>query len=161
MEKKSRLFRNTIGLFLLSGGLPASLEMTGEQWDRPNAWPPLQIIVIQGLEKMGVPAAAMAKEMARNWLHSNFKGFQDNKEMFEKVRQQKNNPSCFVIVKRVFKLYNSPILLLKFSSAIFNRQNLSAILFENFVCPLIHKIMKLKNFPLFFDWRNFPAILKL
>lgn len=61
--------------------------MTGEQWDRPNAWPPLQIIVIQGLDKLNIPQATeKAKELARNWVHSNYKGFHDSQEMFEKVR---------------------------------------------------------------------------
>ncbi|EEB20464.1 Trehalase precursor, putative [Pediculus humanus corporis] len=67
------------------GGLPASLEMTGQQWDRPNAWPPLQIIAIQGLNRMNVPEASdIAKELAKNWVYSNFKGFHDSNEMFEK-----------------------------------------------------------------------------
>lgn len=74
-------------LVCIAGGLPTSLQMTGEQWDLPNAWPPLQIIVIQGLAKTGVPqATALARELARNWLYSNYKGFTENKEMFEKVR---------------------------------------------------------------------------
>lgn len=29
-------------------GLPTSLARTGEQWDLPNAWPPLQHMVIAG-----------------------------------------------------------------------------------------------------------------
>lgn len=74
-------------LILSSGGLPASLEKTGEQWDSPNAWPPLQIIAIQGLDKMNVPKASeKAREMARNWVQSNYIGFHDTQEMFEKVR---------------------------------------------------------------------------
>ena len=76
-----------LSFLLSSGGLPASLEMTGQQWDRPNAWPPLQIIAIQGLNRMNVPEASdIAKELAKNWVYSNFKGFHDSNEMFEKVR---------------------------------------------------------------------------
>ncbi|KAK6619676.1 hypothetical protein RUM43_012433 [Polyplax serrata] len=76
------------------GGIPASLEMTGQQWDLPNAWPPLQMIAIQGLKKMNLPNAnAKAAEMARNWVYSNFKGFHDTQEMFEKV-------TAFLILKQ-------------------------------------------------------------
>ncbi|KAL0268857.1 UNVERIFIED_CONTAM: hypothetical protein PYX00_010664 [Menopon gallinae] len=67
------------------GGLPSSLEMTGEQWDRPNAWPPLQMMVIKGLNQMNEPQASQkAKQLATNWVYSNFKGFHDSQEMFEK-----------------------------------------------------------------------------
>ncbi|OJD29899.1 glycoside hydrolase family 37 protein [Diplodia corticola] len=31
------------------GGLPATNLVTGEQWDQPNAWPPLQYVLIKGL----------------------------------------------------------------------------------------------------------------
>lgn len=30
------------------GGIPTTLEHSGEQWDYPNAWPPLQYIMIIG-----------------------------------------------------------------------------------------------------------------
>lgn len=44
-------------------GIPTSLARTGEQWDLPNAWPPLQHMVIAG-EGRGVlcsdPAVCMA-----------------------------------------------------------------------------------------------------
>ncbi|KAI7616077.1 hypothetical protein KC319_g19567, partial [Hortaea werneckii] len=31
------------------GAIPATNLVTGEQWDEPNVWPPLQYILIQGL----------------------------------------------------------------------------------------------------------------
>ncbi|XP_023702103.1 trehalase [Cryptotermes secundus] len=67
------------------GGIPTSLELTDEQWDLPNAWPPLQIIVIQGLLYTKDPGANnLAYELARNWIYANHKGYLDAKEMFEK-----------------------------------------------------------------------------
>lgn len=52
----------------------------------PNAWPPLQIIVIQGLIYTKDPnAKSLAYELARNWIYANHKGYLDAKEMFEKV----------------------------------------------------------------------------
>jgi len=61
--------------------------LTNEQWDFPNAWPPLQIIAFQGLAYTKDPAAnSLAYELARNWVYANHKGYLDAKEMFEKVR---------------------------------------------------------------------------
>nr|AGK89798.1 soluble trehalase [Apolygus lucorum] len=67
------------------GGIPTSLEATGEQWDYPNAWPPLQHMVIQGLDASGnVDAKELAFEMAERWVHSNYKAFNSTAAMFEK-----------------------------------------------------------------------------
>ena len=71
------------------GGVPTSLELTGEQWDLSNAWPPLQIIVIQGLiYTKDTNANNLAYEFAQNWVYANHKGYLDTNEMFEKVRIQ-------------------------------------------------------------------------
>jgi alpha,alpha-trehalase len=71
------------------GGIPTSLELTQEQWDFPNAWPPLQIIVIQGLMyTKDRDANNLAYELAKNWIYANHKGYLDTNEMFEKVRLQ-------------------------------------------------------------------------
>jgi alpha,alpha-trehalase len=71
------------------GGIPTSLEQTGEQWDFPNAWPPLQIIVIQGLIYTNNGYAnTLAFELAQNWIYANYKSYLDTNVMFEKVRIQ-------------------------------------------------------------------------
>lgn len=68
------------------GGVPTTLEETGEQWDYPNAWPPLQHMMIVGLDSTGDPyAKALAYELAVIWLRSNYKAFEDTGDMFEKV----------------------------------------------------------------------------
>ncbi|XP_045412869.1 trehalase-like [Lemur catta] len=38
-------------------GIPTSLQQTGQQWDFPNAWAPLQDVVIRGLAKSSSPRA--------------------------------------------------------------------------------------------------------
>lgn len=69
-----------------AGGMPTSLEHSGEQWDYPNAWPPLQHIVISGLRSAGTPAATrLAYEWASRWIRSNFMAWDKKKSMFEKV----------------------------------------------------------------------------
>jgi alpha,alpha-trehalase len=53
------LAKQNLGLY--PGGLPTTFTKTGQQWDFPNCWPPLEHMVVQGLEKTGL---AEAKEMA-------------------------------------------------------------------------------------------------
>ncbi|XP_033213975.1 trehalase-like [Belonocnema kinseyi] len=66
-------------------GIPTSLAETGEQWDLPNSWSPLQSIVINGLRETGYKAAvSLAEEFATIWLRSNYEGFKKYNEMFEK-----------------------------------------------------------------------------
>lgn len=68
------------------GGVPSSYEHTGEQWDFPNAWPPLQHMMIVGLNSTGdAYAQSLAFEMAEMWMRSNFKAFEETNAMFEKV----------------------------------------------------------------------------
>uniref|UniRef100_A0A146LQW6 Trehalase n=1 Tax=Lygus hesperus TaxID=30085 RepID=A0A146LQW6_LYGHE len=67
------------------GGLPTTTSHSGEQWDYPNAWPPLQHMVIIGLDASGnVDAKDLAFEMAERWVHSNYKAFNSTAAMFEK-----------------------------------------------------------------------------
>ncbi|KYN44386.1 Trehalase [Trachymyrmex septentrionalis] len=67
------------------GGTPASINYTGEQWDFPNAWPPLQSFLILGLYQTQVkPAIDLAKALADRWLKSNYLGYDEYGKMFEK-----------------------------------------------------------------------------
>ncbi|GAB1865733.1 Trehalase [Camponotus japonicus] len=79
----SYLKRNQIYLYF--GGTPASVNYTGEQWDFPNAWPPLQSFLILGLYRTGVKEAMdMADTLAGRWLRSNYIGYDEYGKMFEK-----------------------------------------------------------------------------
>ena len=55
-------------LTLLPGGVAASLQHTGLQWDFPNAWPPLQHALVEALEDAGAPGPA--RKIARAFLTS-------------------------------------------------------------------------------------------
>ena len=69
-----------------SGGIPTSLDNSSQQWDFPNAWPPLQSIIVQGLRQTNYPPALdVAKELAFTWLQSNYLGFNQSMKMYEKV----------------------------------------------------------------------------
>ena len=73
-------------IMMYLGGIPTSLEHSGEQWDYPNAWPPLQYIVIMALEATeDVWAHDLAVEVATRWVRSNFKTFNESHIMYEKV----------------------------------------------------------------------------
>jgi alpha,alpha-trehalase len=68
------------------GGIPASQVHTNEQWDYPNAWPPLQHMMIIGLDNTGDSyAKKLASEMAQQWVRANYIGYEKNEAMFEKV----------------------------------------------------------------------------
>ncbi|XP_048511996.1 trehalase isoform X2 [Athalia rosae] len=67
------------------GGMPSTLEHTGEQWDYPNAWAPLQYIMIVGLNNTGDPwAQKLAYELAERWVRGNQIAFNETGHMFEK-----------------------------------------------------------------------------
>ena len=48
------------------GGLRTTLVETGQQWDMPNGWAPLQWVAIQGLLNYGY--SELAEEIARRWI---------------------------------------------------------------------------------------------
>ncbi|XP_078048577.1 trehalase isoform X2 [Augochlora pura] len=77
------LEKNQIMLNL--GGIPTTLEHSGEQWDYPNAWPPLQYFVVMSLDNTGDPwAQRLAYEISERWVRSNYKAFNETHSMFEK-----------------------------------------------------------------------------
>lgn len=72
-------------IFHFPGGIPQSLEHTGEQWDYPNAWSPSQHIIIFGLKRTNnAEAQKLAKELAVKWIASNYQAFVKMKHMAEK-----------------------------------------------------------------------------
>jgi alpha,alpha-trehalase len=70
---------------VLPGGVATSLLETGQQWDFPNAWAPLQHMIIEGLYLSGSrKARAMAQGITVSWLRSNYTAFQRIGHMVEK-----------------------------------------------------------------------------
>ncbi|XP_063167567.1 trehalase isoform X4 [Candoia aspera] len=68
-----------------ANGLPTSLARTGQQWDLPNAWAPLQHMVIAGLAKSPSPhAQELAFSLAQRWLQMNLAVYEKHQGMFEK-----------------------------------------------------------------------------
>jgi len=59
--------------FLEAGGLATTRHMTGQQWDRPNGWAPLQYLAIEGLKRYG--ETALAQDIARRWIAANLRSY--------------------------------------------------------------------------------------
>ncbi|HEY9195185.1 MAG TPA: alpha,alpha-trehalase TreA [Mucilaginibacter sp.] len=68
--------------FLKPGGLVTTLNSSGQQWDAPNGWAPLQYIAIDGLEKYHYNL--LAREIATRWLRLNIRVFKQTGKLLEK-----------------------------------------------------------------------------
>jgi len=75
--------------FLKPGGVVTTLKNTGQQWDAPNGWAPLQWITIKGLENYG--AAELAKEIASRWVALNVKVYKATGKLMEKYNVEDVN----------------------------------------------------------------------
>ncbi|XP_056400762.1 trehalase isoform X2 [Hyla sarda] len=83
--EKAVFYLETSGALSYPNGLPTSLENSSQQWDFPNAWPPLQHMVIEGLEKtQSKRAREIAFSLAQKWVKVNFDAYKKYKAMFEK-----------------------------------------------------------------------------
>jgi alpha,alpha-trehalase len=48
IAKSSVEYLRKSGAIRCKGGVPTSMNESGQQWDFPNAWPPLQQILVAG-----------------------------------------------------------------------------------------------------------------
>ncbi|PCJ97103.1 MAG: trehalase [Flavobacteriaceae bacterium] len=82
-ENQAEGVRNRIMTdFLKDGGLLTTLKNTGQQWDAPNGWAPLQWIAVNGLLNYGYDQEA--KEIMERWLHINELVYKNTGKMMEK-----------------------------------------------------------------------------
>ena len=90
----AHLFQDQKALSYKSG-VPSSNVTSGQQWDFPNAWSPLQDVVIQALANdPTTDSLAAAQTLVNNWVNSNYKGWKRTQRMFEKVWVQAVFVSC-------------------------------------------------------------------
>lgn len=68
--------------FVHTGGVSTTLKNTGQQWDRPNGWAPLQYVTIMGLRNY--KQTALASTIAMDWLHQNVTAFKQTGKLLEK-----------------------------------------------------------------------------
>lgn len=68
--------------FLKPGGLVTTLSRTGQQWDSPNGWAPLQWITYSGLKRYG--QKELAAEIRKRWVRQNQRVYDATGKMMEK-----------------------------------------------------------------------------
>nr|XP_004503576.2 probable trehalase isoform X1 [Cicer arietinum] len=74
----------TSGL-LRAAGVATSLSDSGQQWDFPNGWAPLQHMLVEGLLKSGLEEArSLAEEIAIRWITTNYVVYKKTNVMHEK-----------------------------------------------------------------------------
>jgi alpha,alpha-trehalase len=74
--------RANLPLFERPGGIVTSTTVTGNQWDAPFGWAPLQLAAVRGLEAYGYRDDA--GHIARAWMGVVLKEFQQNGTLVEK-----------------------------------------------------------------------------
>lgn len=86
LSKKILKYINQTGIDQFPGGVPNTLLQSGEQWDYPNVWPPMQYLLVEGLKSLDTEAACKTSfEWASRWVRSNFIAYKQTRAMFEKV----------------------------------------------------------------------------
>ncbi len=81
-EQAGRVAQNIRQYFLKAGGLVSTLIHSGQQWDAPNGWAPLQWVAIQGLRNYG--HFELAEEIKKRWVALNVRVYENTGKMVEK-----------------------------------------------------------------------------
>lgn len=85
MGEKALQYLKASGALQFPNGVPTSLRESGQQWDYPNAWPPLQHMLISGLSKLpSAEAQELALDLAQRWIRTNWLAYEEYEAMFEK-----------------------------------------------------------------------------
>ncbi|WOL07523.1 putative trehalase [Canna indica] len=70
---------------LYPAGIATSLTNTGQQWDFPNGWAPLQHMIAEGLANSGIEEAkSLAEDIAVRWIRTNYDAYKKTGAMHEK-----------------------------------------------------------------------------
>lgn len=75
---------------LAPGGLRTTLTRTGQQWDAPNGWAPLQWIAVSGLDRNG--HGEFARTIASRWIATVARTYQETGKMLEKYDVEESLP---------------------------------------------------------------------
>ncbi|XP_062205881.1 probable trehalase [Phragmites australis] len=84
--KSVRVMRSLQASGLLhAAGIATSLSNTGQQWDFPNGWAPLQHLIAEGLLNSGSEEARkLATDIATRWVRTNYAAYKATGAMHEK-----------------------------------------------------------------------------
>lgn len=75
---------------LATGGLRTTLVQTGQQWDIPNGWPPLQWVAVQGLRRYG--ETGLSDDIACRWLATVRREYRASGRLVEKYDVEAQRP---------------------------------------------------------------------
>ncbi len=89
-EQGARVAETVRTRLLAPGGLATTTRSTGQQWDAPNGWAPLQWIGAEGLRAYG--ETALAEEIARRWLATVHEAYRSTGKLLEKYDVQERRP---------------------------------------------------------------------
>jgi alpha,alpha-trehalase len=81
-EQAEAVCRRLSREFLWPGGWVTTRTHSGQQWDAPNGWAPLQWVVYSGLRRYGFEAEA--EEGARRWVRNNVQVYERTGQLLEK-----------------------------------------------------------------------------
>ena len=81
-QQAEAIARKIQSTFLKEGGLVTTINNTGQQWDAPNGWAPLQWITVHGLRNYGY--GKLANEIKEHWLNLNRQVYLRTYKMLEK-----------------------------------------------------------------------------
>lgn len=82
-QEQARAVAQTVRERLLQPhGLATTTRRTGEQWDAPNGWAPLQWLAISGFSRYG--ETALAGALAQRWVGKNLQVFRETGKLVEK-----------------------------------------------------------------------------
>ncbi|ETO60554.1 hypothetical protein F444_21259 [Phytophthora nicotianae P1976] len=67
------------------GGVQTTTIFSGQQWDSPNAWPPEQDIIVEGLLAVNTTESySLARELSQTWTQTSLTAWKQTGLMFEK-----------------------------------------------------------------------------
>lgn len=81
-EQAKRIAHQLQTDFLKPGGLVTTLRDTGQQWDSPNGWAPLQLFAVEGLRRYGY--FDLAETIRMRWLTLNETIYKKHHKLVEK-----------------------------------------------------------------------------
>lgn len=86
---RARRSAEALNRLLRPGGLLTTLSQTGEQWDAPNGWAPLQWIAIAGLRRYG--QTTLADAITDRWLAMLKEQYHASGQLFEKYDVERSS----------------------------------------------------------------------
>ena len=89
-EQARRTAQATQALLLRPNGLLATTQFSGQQWDAPNGWAPLQWMAVAGLRRYG--QHLLAQTIASRWLGMVNRVYQQTGQLMEKYDVCENRP---------------------------------------------------------------------